>query len=260
MACFTSLSLKKIKIHVGLSLNNNLENLIGNDYNLYREVTYFDTISQSNITVKVPLASRLKSQNFLYISKKINDRLNVSLQALATGFLKQETPNTIYIKGTYGLYVNYKPGKFALKANGFYQNGKNTRGDKVSAYFINVRGDLKLEPFIINAGIDYHSGQNAKNDNSNYQEKDHLFDLFYGGRHQYYGYMDLFDNLSKSSAGGGLVDLYAGIKYIFIKKSTLALDHHYFSVFRIGCKILMMQTHFLLNLWVRSLILPLMFP
>jgi hypothetical protein len=221
---------EKLKFHAGLSLNNNLDNTLGNDYNLYKEVTYFDTVSQTNITVKVPLQSKLKTQNFLYINKKINDKLNLSFQALVTGYQKEGTANTIYLKGTYGLYVNYKPGKFGLKANGFYQNGKNIKGSKVSAYFINVKGDVKLDPFAINAGIDYHSGHNAKKENNNYQDTDHLFDLFYGGRHQYYGYMDLFDNLSKSTSGGGLVDLYAGFKYKVAKNSNIALDYHYFSL------------------------------
>jgi hypothetical protein len=199
----------KFKMHLGLSLNNNLENLYGNDYNLQ---------------------NRLKTQNFLNINKKINDRLDFSFQALATGYQKKETANTIYVKGTYGLYAYYKPGKFAIKANGFYQNGKNIAGEKVSAYFASLRGDAKLDPLLLDLGVDYHSGQDAKKENNNYQETDHLFDLFYGGRHQYYGYMDLFDNISKSTAGGGLVDLYAGFKYKFVKKTALALDYHYFSL------------------------------
>ncbi len=218
----------KIKVHAGLSLNNNIDNMLGNDYNLYKEVTYFDTVSQTIITVKVPLQSKQKTQNFIYINNKINDKLNLSFQALATGFQKEGTANTIYVKGTYGLYVNYKPGKLAVKANGFYQNGKNIKGNKVSSYFISLRGDAKLDPFAINAGVDYHSGQNAKKENNNYQETDHLFDVFYGGRHQFYGYMDLFDNVSKSTANGGLVDLYAGFKYKVAKNSNIALDYHYF--------------------------------
>ncbi len=198
---------EKIKIHLGLSLNNTIENILGNDYTL---------------------GNRIKSQNILYISKKIDNRLNVSLQALATGFQKQGTTSTIYVKGTYGLYVNYKPGKFAIKANGFYQNGKNITGNTVSAYFASLRGEVNLNSLVTDAGIDYHSGQDASNDNTGYREKDHLFDLFYGGRHQYYGYMDLFDNLSKSTLNAGLVDIYAGLKYKVTKKSNLAVDYHYF--------------------------------
>ena len=40
--------------------------------------------------------------------------------------------------------------------------------------------------------------------------------------------MDLFDNVSKSTANGGLVDLYAGFKYKVAKNSNIALDYHYF--------------------------------
>lgn len=220
---------EKMKVHVGLSLNNNIENMLGNDFNLYKEVTYFDTVSQTNITVKVPLQGKIKTQNFLYISKKINDQLNVSLQALATGFQKQETANTIYVKGTYGLYVNYKPGKLAIKANGFYQNGKNIKGADVSAYFAHVRGELKLKPVTLNLGGDYHSGQDQTKTDNDYKSTDHFFDLFYGARHKYYGYMDLFDNLAnKTYNSSGLVDIYAGAGVKVLKKSVLSLDYHYF--------------------------------
>jgi hypothetical protein len=222
--------LKMIKIHVGLSLNNNSDSYFGNDYTIYNIIYVFDSVTQSIITLKEATSdNRIKTQNFLYINKKINDKLNFSFQAFATGFQKKGSASTVYIKGTYGLYAYYKPGKFSLKANGFYQNGTNVKGKKVSAYFLNVKGELKLDPFAVSVGCDYHSGQDAKKENNDYQNKDHFFDLFYGGRHQYYGYMDLFDNLSKSAASGGLVDIFAGLKYKITNNSTVALDYHYFS-------------------------------
>ena len=102
-------------------------------------------------------------------------------------------------------------------------------GNDVNAYFASLRADAKFEPVSFDVGCDYHSGQDGGRDDD-YQKTDHLFDLFYGGRHQYYGYMDLFDNVSKSTANGGLVDLYAGFKYKVAKNSNIALDYHYFSL------------------------------
>lgn len=199
---------EKIKIHLGLSLNNSVDNYFGNDYTIQ---------------------NRLKTQNFLNISKKLTESLSCSVEALATGFQKKETLSTIYVKGTYGIYVYYKPKHFSIKANGFYQNGKNIIGNDVSAYFLSLRADARFDPFAFNLGCDYHSGQDQDTSKSeDYQKKDHTFDLFYGGRHQYYGYMDLFDNISKSTDNGGLVDLYAGFKYKVTKTSTIALDYHYF--------------------------------
>jgi len=198
---------EKVKIHLGLSLNNSIDSYFGNDYTIQ---------------------NRLKTLNFLNISKKITETLSCSFQALAAGYQKKETLNTIYLKGTYGLYVYYKPKNFSIKANGFYQNGKNISGNEVSAYFASLRADAKLEPVSLDIGCDYHSGQDSDKDDESYQKRDHLFDLFYGGRHQYYGYMDLFDNLGKSTAGGGLVDLYAGCKYKVAKNSNIGLDYHYF--------------------------------
>jgi len=221
---------EKIKIHIGLSLNNNTDNLLGNEYNSYKEILQFDSVLQTIVTKKEILNGRLKSQNFLYITTKISDRLDLSFQALATGFQKPETASTIYVKGTYGLYLNYKPGKFGIRANGFYQNGKNISGKKVSAYFASLRGEIKLKPVSINAGCDYHSGQDQVKEKNNYQNTDHFFDLFYGARHKYYGYMDFFDNLSKSSKNGGLVDIYSGVGINVTEKALLSVDYHYFSL------------------------------
>ena len=219
---------EKIKIHLGFSLNNSADNLVGNDYTLYKEEYFYDDVNDTLIIVKKPLESRLKSQNFIYISKKINDRLDFSFQALATGFHKQESANTIYVKGTYGLYINYKPGIFSVKANGFYQNGKNINGQEVNAYFAHLKGIVKLDPVSLNAGVDYHSGQDQVKEKNNYQDKDHFFDLFYGVRHRFYGYMDLFENLSRASRNGGLVDIYTGLVYNVSKSVVLSLDYHYF--------------------------------
>lgn len=221
---------EKIKIHLGLSLNNNTDNLIGNEYNSYKETIEFDSALQIIVTKKEVQPGRLKSQNFLYMTKKINNRLDISFQAFATGLQKPETASTIYVKGTYGLYANFKPGKFVIKANGFFQNGKNISGKKVSAYFASLRGEVKLKPVSINAGCDYHSGQDQVKEKNNYQNTDHLFDLFYGARHKYYGYLDFFDNLSKSTKNGGLVDVYSGVGVNVTDKALLSLDYHYFSL------------------------------
>jgi len=221
---------EKMKFHLGLSLNNSSDNLVGNDYLVYNNFLVFDTANDTIITKKELQALKIKSQNFIYLSKKINDNFNVSFQAFATGFQKPSTKSTIYIKGTYGLYLNYKQGIWAAKANGFYQNGKNSSGKKVSAYFAHLKGEMRPKPFIITAGTDYHSGHDQAKGNENYQSTDHFFDLFYGVRHRYYGYMDLFENLSKASDNGGLFDAYTGFGAIIKEKFQLMLDLHYFSL------------------------------
>ena len=220
---------KYINVHLGLSVNNNTDNLTGNDYNLYSKVQYFDTATQT-IQTRDSLYSKIKTQNFLFVSKKFSDRLNASVQVLATGYQAPETSGTIYMKGTYGLYLNYLPRNMSFRANGFYQNGKNINGSGVSAFFLNLRGEIRFKPIGLIAGADYHSGHDQTNQDEGYRDTDHFFDVFYGARHRYYGYMDLFENLPKASRNGGLVDLYAGILVNLPEKSTVALDYHYFSL------------------------------
>ncbi len=219
-----------LKLHVGLSVNNNKENVFGGDYNLYDEIIYLDTITNTLITQKVSISSRIQSLNFLYLSKVLNEKAHLSFFALATGFQKPETKGTIYIKGTYGLFLKYTPGKFGMRSSLYYQNGKNKIGQNVSAYMFNFCGNFAFDPFLLKAGLDYISGQDAMNENENYQDKDHFFDIFYGSRHKYYGLMDYFSNMRIATANGGLVDLYGGLKCKLSDNFDLSLDYHYFSL------------------------------
>lgn len=219
-----------LKLHVGLSVNNNKENIFGGDYNLYDEIIYLDTVTNTLITQKISISSRIQSLNFLYLSKALNEKAHLSFFALATGFQKPETKSTIYIKGTYGLFFKYSPGKFGMRISLYYQNGKNKIGQVVSAYMFNFCGNFAFDPFSLNAGLDYISGQDVLNQNESYQNKDHFFDIFYGARHKYYGLMDYFSNMRLATANGGLVDLYGGLKYKLSDKFDLSLDYHYFSL------------------------------
>ena len=219
-----------LKLHVGLSINNNKENVFGGDYNLYDEIIYLDTITNTLITQKVSISSRIQSLNFLYLSKALNEKSHLSFFALATGFQKPDTKGTIYIKGTYGLFFKYAPENFGMRTGIYYQNGKNKIGQNVSAYMFNFCGNFTFDPFSVEAGLDYISGQDALNENENYKNKDHFFDIFYGARHKYYGFMDYFSNMRIATDNGGLVDFYCGLKYKLSDKSDLSLDYHYFSL------------------------------
>lgn len=219
-----------MKLHVGLSFNNNKENTFGGDYNLYDEIIYLDTVTNSLITQKVSVGSRVQSLNFLYLSKALNEKAHLSFFALATGFQKPGSKNTIYFKGTYGLFLKYTPEKFGMRTSLYYQNGKNKIGQNVSAYMFNFCGTYTLDPFSLKAGMDYISGQDAENKNENYQDKDHFFDIFYGARHKYYGQMDYFSNMRAATSNGGLVDLYGGLEYKLSDKFDISVDYHYFSL------------------------------
>ncbi|MBN2173550.1 MAG: alginate export family protein [Bacteroidales bacterium] len=229
-ALLYKLNLKTWGFQIGLSYNNNKENIFGDDYNLYNDVIYFDTTTQTVITKKASLSSRIKSQNFLFIKKKFNENLHLSFIAMVTGVQNPLTTDIVYGKGTYGLYGQYIKNKIFMRGSVYYQNGKNFNGQKVNAYMFNYKADFNLKPWSFAAGIDYISGHDALKENAGYQKQDHFFDIFYGARHKYYGLMDYFNNMRVATSGGGLSDIYTGIGFAVSSNSKINLDYHFFSL------------------------------
>lgn len=180
--------------------------------------------------------SKMKSMNFIYLKKTINDWLNISATALASGFTKYDTSKNvkdINWQGTYGVYLNIKKGGLTGLINGYYQNGKSRFNSmKTSAYMFSVSGDYLIKKkFSAGACIDYLSGQNQKNTDDDYTEMYHSFDMLYGIRHRVFGHMDLFNNLKKSTGEGGIIDGYIRLKWFPAAKTTyIGADFHYFSL------------------------------
>ncbi len=191
----------------------------------------WSTFTESYISTDIPV-DKIKTQNFLYLKKKFNEVISASVLGMATGF--SDTTNAsekLYVKGTAGAIVDIKKGGFKLFASGYYQFGRNRFGKEVSAYLANVKTSYTFNnKFLVGVGCDYISGNNAKDQDDAYLEKDHLFDLFYGMRHRFQGHMDLFQDIPKSTAGGGIVDFFLNLKYQFHPKVNVYMDWHYFSL------------------------------
>jgi hypothetical protein len=200
----------KLQVDVGLSWNNDIDRNFGNEYT----------------------TAKMKSMNFLYLKKNINDWLYASAMLLATGFAATDTTPDINWMGTYGAYLSIKKGGLSALASGFYQNGKNRfGGKKASAYMFAVSADYMIKKvFSAGAGIDYLSGHDQESEDADYLDKAHAFDIFYGVRHRVFGHMDLFNNLPKSTADGGIVDIFLRLKYIPVTNTTIGADFHFFSL------------------------------
>jgi len=214
-------------LHVNLSYNNHKENIFGSDYNLYKEVLRFDSLTQTVVSELIVQRPRIKTLNFLYLAKKIG-KSELSVIGLATGVQNPETSNVIYIKRTYGGFYKYTGERLNFRSTAYYQNGRNVNGLEVSAYMFHLLGDYKLNRFTLTAGIDYLSGQDQLNESEAYMEKDHFFDIFYGNRHGYYGHMDYFSNMSVATRNGGLVDSYGGVTFKLTSNVDLKAMYHYF--------------------------------
>ena len=200
--------------------SNSSATTFGNDYLSLDTsgVGYFGTVNP------------MITQNFLYIKKKIGDKLYVSATAIASGWQKAGTSSTIYVTGTEGIHINYNATKKAVdgpfaKVNLFVQNGHSAAGKEVNANMITAQlgyrtMDKKLE---VSAGVEMLSGTDASDTTQAYADVDHNFNLLNGGRHPYYeGYLDWFV-LPKSTKYGGLMTINFNVQYKLSKKDIVKL-------------------------------------
>ena len=188
------------KIDLGLSLNNETNK------NIYPDDKY-------------------KTVDFIRYERIFNN-LTLSAISVITGKTTSDTTETIYLKGIYGLNINYKYLDSKVRLTGYYQNNLDTKIEKVSAHCISLYFTQKLNSIIqLGAGIDYLSGQNEKN-GSAYQNTDHSFDILYGRRHGWYGYIDYFSTIPDQ----GLVDYMIKSELNIVKNIKCQIDYHHFQL------------------------------
>ncbi len=186
--------------------------MTGNDYS--DGTSYFGTVNP------------MITQNFIYIKKKMG-KLYVSFLGIAAGYQKEGTKDVICITGE-GLHFNYNAtnkgtdGLFFI-GNAFMQNGKNIAGKSISANMFTAQLGYRMmkKKLSFSGKIEYLSGHDAKNTDSEYNNTVHTYNLLYGGRHPYYeGYMDWFV-MPKSSLNGGLMNIGLELSYKLDKKNII---------------------------------------
>jgi len=151
-----------------------------------------------------------------------------TVMGIADGYQKQNTQNTLYMKGTYGAELSYKRNKFSSFIRYYYQNGKTQTGQNISAWFANAWLSYALaEGFDIKLGAEVFSGNDATDTtNKNYN----AFSLPYCSNHAFMGFMDYFGNPATSSKGAGLTDIYVKFDKKFADKNRLRIELHQFSL------------------------------
>ncbi|MCK5168657.1 MAG: alginate export family protein [Bacteroidales bacterium] len=195
---------KDFRADVGLSLNNDAENKVGNEYT----------------------SDKMKFLDFLYLSKKLGQSSVITFTGILSGYQKEEGSETVYVTATYGSYFKTNNKSFELEGSFFHQTGTNLKGQNINAFLFSVKGLYKFsEKFNLGPGIDFISG----NESSSTSEKDHSFDVLYGARHRFLGEMDYFSDLSKSVSDAGIVDLFANANLVFNTKNSLSIVYHHFS-------------------------------
>ncbi len=195
---------KDFRADVGLSLNNDAENKIGNEYT----------------------PDKMKFLDFIYLSKNLGQSSKLSFMGILSGYQKEEGSETVYVTATYGPFFKTKSKKYEIDGYFYHQTGTNINSQKINAYLVSLKGIYKFSnKFGLGPGIDIISG----NDPSSTSDTDYSFNLLYGARNKFLGNMDYFSILSKSVSDAGIVDIYAKTNVAFNSKNSLRVVYHNFS-------------------------------
>ncbi len=174
---------------------------------------------------------KVKALNLVHASYAFSPDFTGSLMILGYGYTKNQKSSTIYMRGTYGIFLDYKKEGTILWASAYYQNGKNATGRDVSAYNLNISVGKKVGKLKPGLGFSLNSGDKAESaDTTSNPGSDNLFDMLYGNSHQFYGHLDYFVNMPKGTANGGLLDFYATFQYQVSQNTALLADYHYFKL------------------------------
>jgi hypothetical protein len=179
---------------------------------------------QNNIYFNNYPSAKMRTINFIRVQRDFNPNFTASVIALGSGFTKNNNSETIYMKGSYGTWLQYKKNDLTAWSTFYYQNGKSKDGRDADAWNFNVKGDYNIGNLTLGIGASLISGEKPDDD------VDNQFDLLYGVRHAVYGYMDYFNNMPKGTSNGGLNNLFFTSSYRINPKISLLLDYHYFAL------------------------------
>lgn len=199
---------ESFKTHIGFAYNNDKEK----NFESFYPVKYYKTL------------------NYVWLYKKFNESLEVSLIDVLDGNQKDSSDHVIYARNTIGPNVLYKMKNIGLNISGnfYYQSGKDVTGKDVQAYFYSAKivknFGSKLSATV---GIDFYSGSDGL-DTTN--TTINTFNKLYGAGHKFAGSMDYFTDTYTQTKNGGLSDIFFGVKYSLNEKLYIDGYVHYLSL------------------------------
>lgn len=166
--------------------------------------------------------SKFKTLDFIRYEQQMH-KLSFSVIGLLTGNSVNDTSNLLWLRQTWGANLLYEFPDPAFRLSAYYQHHLNDHTAKVSAYCFSFYGRKEiLHPKAgIGAGMDFLSGQKVVDFGNIFIRR---FDVFYGRRHGWYGYMDFYNTIPLL----GLQDYMLKLDYTFNKEIFLELDFHWF--------------------------------
>ena len=210
-------------IHLAAAYNQNQENSSG---------TLYNPTPPGNYPASTNGGSMYKSLEFLYVGRKLKggtasflfftDQFSkYSVDTINNSAVKTYQSST-WARATTGFYFNNTFHKIGITAAAYYQFGKSSSGQQVSAELLSGFAQYSFtNKLSAGVGIDYTSGGKTGTTSNN-------FDPLYGTPHKFWGFMDYYYAASPFGIGG-LTDYYIKLKNKISDKSWLVADFHQFS-------------------------------
>jgi len=170
-------------------------------------------------------AWKFRTFDFIRYAMEV-DPLWWSAIVVVTGNSVTDTTDKTRYRATWGANAEYREGRAKARASVYYQHHLNRSARPLSAFCFSANAGWEIIPgrLIGNAGLDYISGQDGMRYSGGYQNTDHAFDLLYGRRHSWYGYMDYFSTMPPQ----GLQDYLVNLTVTVSGNCTVISDYHFF--------------------------------
>lgn len=171
-----------------------------------------------------------KAMQFLWLSKKFDNGLALSLLEITDGLQPTGADYTLYFRNTTGLNVNYsnKESAFSFSGGGYLQTGKDKNGTNLNAHSFTMLTSYQLSDKLkASIGTEYHSGDNNLD---TLDTEKNSFNNLYGAGHALRGSMDFFTLVDNHTKNGGLLDFYLMLDYKINDKIATHAAYHYFSL------------------------------
>lgn len=194
-----------LKLDAGLAFNQN-----GNEPSKLFE-TFYD-------------GSNYKAMQFIWLHKTVGSG-KVSFLVQNDGRQVASDSTSAY-RQTLAALGSAKVGGMNLNGEFYYQTGKNTAKNDISAFLLALNATFQTSITPITIGLDYLSGTSIND------SKDKSFNPLYGTNHKFYGFMDYFyvGNFHGQQGNvAGLLDVYAKANFKLGEKSSLQTHFHLFN-------------------------------
>ena len=187
-------------------------------------VLFTRNYSQEFETAYSPVASNrykyMVINNFSYSSGK-----EFSFNSMnAVDFIEDANLKEIYTRATTGGRIEFKKKQWYYTLNSYLQFGRNTKGQKLFAYYFQPEIKLSFQKSTWRLGAEIISGTSSELNNSNSGN----FDILYGVTWKFNGNMNVISRFPNDIGGKGLVNPYLFASIPINPKLSLRSDFHLF--------------------------------